>query len=91
MKGGVDKSYMASYVEYVPAQKEINFNGIYVNELRGLWYMQGDFMGGPYINYTLVDEQRNRVICLDGYVFAPKFDKREYLRELEALIKTITF
>lgn len=91
VKGGVDKSYMASYVEYVPAQKEINFNGIYVNELRGLWYMQGDFMGGPYINYTLVDEQRNRVICLDGYVFAPKFDKREYLRELEALIKTITF
>ncbi|PJA09196.1 MAG: hypothetical protein COX70_02225 [Flavobacteriales bacterium CG_4_10_14_0_2_um_filter_32_8] len=91
VKGGVEKSYMASYVEYVPAQKEINFNGIYANELRGLWYMQGDFMGGPYINYTLIDEQRNRVICLDGYVFAPKFDKREYLRELEALIKTITF
>jgi hypothetical protein len=89
--GGADKSYMASYAEYVPSQKEINLNGIYVNELRGLWYMEGDFMGGPYINYTLVDEQRNRVICIDGYVYAPKFDKREYLRELEALIKTITF
>ncbi len=91
VKGGVENSYMISYPEYVPVQKEISLNGVYVNELRGLWDMHGDFMAGPYINYTLVDEKRNRVICLDGYVYAPKFDKREYVRELEALIKTITF
>lgn len=89
--GGNDGSYMASYEEYVPAQKEISLNGVYVNELRGLWHMKGDFMGGPFINYTLVDEQKNRVVCIDGYVYAPKFDKREFLREQEALIKTITF
>ncbi len=91
VKGGPENSYMISYPEYLPVQAEINLNGIYVNELRGLWDMQGDFMAGPYINYTLVDEHRNRVICIDGYVYAPKFDKREYVRELEALIKTITF
>jgi hypothetical protein len=89
--GGNENSYMESYHEYIPAQKEISLNGVYVNELRGLWHMQGDFMGGPYVNYTLVDEQRNRVVCIDGYVYAPKFDKREILREQEALIKTITF
>jgi hypothetical protein len=89
--GGAENSYMVSFAEYPPKQKEINLNGIYVNELRGLWDMHGGFMAGPYINYTLVDEQRNRVICIDGYIYAPKFDKREYLRELEALIKTITF
>ena len=53
--------------------------------------MKNGFMGGPYINYSMVDEKRNRVICIDGYVYCPKFDKREYLREQEALIKTITF
>ena len=89
--GGNENSYMISYEEYVPAQKEISLNGVYVNELRGLWHMQGDFMGGPFINYTLVDEQRKRVISIDGYVYAPKFDKREFLREQEALIKTINF
>ena len=89
--GGNEGSYMVSYHEYVPNQKEISLNGIYVNELRGLWHMKGDFMGGPFINYTMVDEQKNRVICVDGYVYAPKFDKREFLREQEALIKTITF
>ncbi len=89
--GGNEGSYMTSYVEYVPSQKEVSLNGVYVNELRGLWHMQGGFMGGPFINYSLVDEQKNRVVCLDAYVYAPKFDKREFLREQEALIKTITF
>lgn len=84
-------SYMLSYEEYVPVQKEVSLNGIYVNELRGLWHMHRDFMGGPFINYSLVDEKNNRVICIDGYVYSPKFDKREFLREQEALIKTITF
>lgn len=91
IKGGAEGSYMASYEEYVPNQKEISLNGVYINELRGLWYMEGDFMGGPFINCSMIDEKHNRVICIDGYVYAPKFDKRELLREQEALIKTITF
>lgn len=91
VKGGAKGSFMVSYEEYVPIQREISLNGVYVNELRGLWQMEGDFMGGPFINYSMVDEKRNRVICVDGYVYAPKFDKRELLREQEALIKTITF
>ncbi len=91
VKGGAKGSYMESYEEYVPNQKEISLNGVYLNELRGLWQMKGDFMGGAFVNYSMVDEKRNRVICLDGYVYCPKFDKREYLREQEALIKTITF
>lgn len=75
---------MQSYAEFVPKEREISMNGLYAKELRGLWFIKGDFMGGPYVNYTFVDEKRNQVICIDGYVFAPKFDKREFLRELEA-------
>lgn len=91
VKGGAKGSYMESYEEYVPNQEEVSLNGVYLNELRGLWQMKGDFMGGAFVNYSMVDEKHNRVICLDGYVYCPKFDKREYLREQEALIKTITF
>jgi hypothetical protein len=91
ISGGNKGSYMESFKDYLPGQKEISLRGVYVNEIRGLWRMEGDFMGGPYINYSFVDEQRNRVVCIDGYVYAPKFDKREFLREQEAMIKTITF
>lgn len=93
ISGSIEGSFMQSFIGYVPNQREVNLNGndIYVNELRGHWQMEGDFMGGPYINCSMVDEKNNRVICIDGYVYAPKFDKREYLREQEALIKSINF
>jgi hypothetical protein len=89
--GGFEGSYMQTYLEYVPREKEINLKGIYVKELRGLWQMEGDFMGGPFISYSMVDEPNNRVITIDGYIFAPKFDKREFIRELEALALTVNF
>lgn len=89
--GGAEGSYMETFSEYLPREREINLKGIYAKELRGLWQMNGDFMGGPFISYTMVDEQKNRVITIDAYVYAPKFDKREYLRELEALALTVNF
>ncbi len=91
IKGGAENSYMTVYSEYTPDEKEINLKGIYVKELRGLWQMEGDFMGGPFISYSMVDEAKKRVITIDAYVYAPQFNKREYLRELEALALTINF
>jgi len=82
---------MVSYSEYTPVEREINLKGLYAKELRGLWQMEGAFMGGPYLSYSLVDEKNNRVITIDSYVYSPKFDKREYLREMEALALTINF
>ena len=89
VQGSAEGTYMATYEEYTPKQKEVNINSLYAKELRGLWRVEGDFMGGPFINYTMVDEKRNLVISMDGYVYAPRFDKREYLRELEALIRSV--
>ncbi len=89
--GGAEGSYMTTYEEYIPKEREINLKGNYAKELRGLWHVQGDFMGGPFVSYSMVDEHRNRVITIDGYVYAPKFDKREYLRELQALALTVSF
>lgn len=89
IQGTLDSSYMAVYREYNPVLREINFNNHYSKEYRGLWNMKNDFMGGPFLHYTMVDEKNNRVINLDAFVYAPKFSKREYLRELEAILKTV--
>lgn len=89
--GGAEGSYMETFSEYIPSEREINLKGIYAKELRGLWQMNGDFMGGPFVSYTMVNEKTNTVITIDGYVYAPKFDKREYLRELQAMALTVSF
>jgi hypothetical protein len=88
IQGTRDSAYMAVYEEYRAVTKEINLNGVYALEYRGLWNMVNDFMGGPFLHYTMVDEENNKVVELDAFVFAPKFNKREYLRELEAILKT---
>ena len=88
IQGARDSSFMVVYEEYTPGRKEINLNGLYAVEYRGLWNMKNDFMGGPFLHYSFIDEKNNRVINLDGFVYAPKFNKREYLRELEAIMKT---
>lgn len=85
VQGPVENSYMSTYEEFDPVEREINTGKRYIKELRGLWNMKGAFMGGPFVNYSFVDKTGTNIISADIYVFAPKFDKREYLRELEAI------
>lgn len=87
--GPSDSSYMAvSYKVYQPVSKVIDFNGNYCVETRGLWYVENDFMGGPFVNYSFVDKTTNKVISLDGYVYAPRDNKRDMLRSIEAILRT---
>lgn len=85
--GPTDESFQKISDEYIPVQsRRINFNGYYATELRGLWDLENDFMGGPFLSYTFVDESQNRLITIDGFMYAPKQKKAVMLRELEAIL-----
>jgi hypothetical protein len=87
--GTFEGTYMTTYPDIPPVFNQISFNGSYAIEARGLWRIKNDYMGGPFINITFVDEAKGRLIILDGFVYAPKFDKRDYLRQVEALMYSI--
>lgn len=74
---------------YEPVGKSSSIGSQYAFELRGLWKMENYFMGGPFISYTFLDKKRNRVVTVEGYLYAPQFQKREYLREVEAMAKSV--
>lgn len=87
---GGENKHMATELEFYPPEgklMEINGNSVWYST--GLWNMVNDFMGGPFVNIMVLDEKRQRIIGIDGYVFAPKFNKREYIREMEAMVKSI--
>lgn len=86
--GSLDNSYVTTTTIFPPQFERINFNGKFAVETRGLWETKGDFMGGPFVQYTLVDESRNRFIGLEGFVYHPSKDKRDLLMQMEAIIKT---
>ncbi|MDL2308846.1 DUF4837 family protein [Bacteroidales bacterium OttesenSCG-928-B11] len=58
-------------------------------EMRGLWESVNDNMGGPFYNFTFTDSGTGNAISIDGFVYAPEESKREYLREVEAIVKSV--
>ena len=79
------------YVTFEPQRNEIEINGRKWIELRGLWDVENDFMGGPFVSYTTLDERTNRLVTLDCYVYSPKYGKRNFLRALEHLVYVVSF
>ncbi len=75
---------------------QVNFNGRYAIEFRGLWHMVGEEngrkfpfgMGGPFVTYAFYDEPSKRLYLIDGMVFAPNFSKREFMRQMEVIAYT---
>ncbi len=65
---------------------QVNFNNRFAMELRGLWKTNTNTMGGPFISYGLVDEQRQMIYYIEGFCFSPGKDQRETIRELEAIL-----
>jgi hypothetical protein len=86
--GQREGSYLKVFAEYPTHEKAINLKNNYTKELRGLWHLQSDFMGGPFVSYTTVNPLNNKIITIVSFLFAPQFDKREYLREMEAIMQT---
>lgn len=89
--GPTPGSYMTTETELPQDFNILTFNGNYASEMRGLWRLEGDFMGGPFISLSVLDASRRRIITIEGNVYAPKNDKRNYLRQLEAMIYSMEF
>ncbi len=87
--GPTDNSYMAVEAEMTPYRREIPVNDLDIIELRSLWKVENDYMGGPFISFSFIDEDQNKIINIDGFVYAPQFDKRDYLRQVEAILNSV--
>ena len=75
---------------FSPYVKETKLLGFDAFETRGTWEVKNKFMAGPFINYTIKDTINNRLLVLEGFVFAPSINKRDYLFDLEAIIKSVS-
>ena len=65
-----------------------DLNGHYTIEMRGIWEMENDFMGGPFNAFVMVDETRGNLILLNGFVYAPGELKRNLLQKLTHVMET---
>lgn len=88
--GPSEGSYMKTSEVMLPEVSQINLNGRIWFMSQGFWDVANDFMGGPFTSYSTVNATTREVITIDTYVFSPKYDKRNYVRQLQSIAKTAT-
>jgi hypothetical protein len=88
VRGTYEDSFVKVDTRRPITSENISFLDRFGYETRALWHMTGDAMGGPLLNYSFYDEDQRRIYMIDGMVFAPQFNKREFLRQIEAIAHT---
>lgn len=89
--GPVEGSYMQIEKRLDVSYKRFLTNNNFTVELRGLWATENYAMGGSFVAIAIPEVQRNRITVLLGFVYAPKLSKRNYQRQLEAIMSSIRF
>ena len=84
--GMFENTYMTIAPVITPSVKYMKYKGIDFAEIRGLWEVHNDYMGGPFVAHAFYSEDGKEIIVLEAFVFAPKYDKRQYLRQVESIL-----
>ncbi len=87
--GPVKNSYMQTEPKFTPQIASTTINDKTALETRGIWDVKNDFMAGTFVNYCIDDPKNNRHLVIEGFVYAPQAQKRDYMFELEAIAKSV--
>lgn len=92
LPGAFPGSYMQTEKKYFQVnidKSKIDGRDCFV--MRGLWKMQGDKMGGPFVAYFIKDEIKGGYVVVEGFVYSPESKKKVYMHILESSINTVKF
>ena len=88
-EGTLPGSYMTTEMIIPPTISNTEISGMYAVETRGLWRMEGDFMGGPFLSYCIYDEKNERILTVEAMIYGPQAKKRNIILEMEAMMRSI--
>lgn len=77
--------YMATDTMFVDVY-DTEFRQRYMQVAKGLWQMENDMMGGPFVSHQMVDEKNGKVIVVEAFIYAPNKKKGDLMRKLEAAL-----
>jgi len=89
--GPYENTYMITEKAFAPYVFPAEIGGKKAAEVKGVWEIHGYPMAGPFLTYIINDKENDRKMIIEGFTFAPSEAKRDYMFELEAILKTIKF
>ena len=84
--GMFENTYMMTSEFARPSIEYLKYKGRDFAELRGFWEVYNDYMGGPFVAHAFYSKDGKDMIFMEGFVYAPKYDKRLYLRQVESIL-----
>ena len=84
--GMFENTYMTTAEYITPTVEFIKYRGREFAQTRGYWEVYNDFMGGPFVSHSFYSPAGSDIIVLEAFVYAPRYDKRQYLRQVESIL-----
>lgn len=84
--GMFENTYMTTSEAFEPQLEYLKYKGRAYAQVRGYWEVENDFMGGPFVSHSFYSNDGEYVIVTEAFVYAPRFDKRQYLRQVESIL-----
>ena len=84
--GMFENTYMTTAEYITPTVEFIKFKGREFAQTRGYWEVYNDYMGGPFVSHSFYSPDGSEIIVLEAFVYAPRYDKRQYLRQVESIL-----
>ena len=91
--GPSEGSFMSTETEFVPPLVTVvrDFPAGYTVEMRGMWRVENDFMGGPFVSYTFANSRTGDLVTIEGFYYEPNQKKRNQLLQLASIAYSLKF
>ncbi|MBK8502745.1 MAG: DUF4837 family protein [Saprospiraceae bacterium] len=85
----IEGSYMRTNPIDLPVYTQsVRMGEAYAVEARGIWEMVGDFLGGPFVSYLILNETKSELIYIEAFILAPGERKRNQMLYLEHILSS---
>ncbi len=88
IRGTREESFVTTEYRRPVTTDTLRIDGDRAYETLGTWRMTNDAMGGPFANMVIYDEETDRLFILEFGQFAPKYDKRRFVQQFRAMLRT---
>lgn len=88
IQGSTPGSFMQTNDVDLPVltyNKELD--GHFTVEMRGVWEMTEDYLGGPFVSYAVV--RNDSILMIDCFIYAPGKVKRDLVQQLEHVVSSL--
>lgn len=89
--GMFEGTYMTTSDFIEPTVSYMKYKKIAFAQTRGYWEVHNDYMGGPFVSHSMYSPDGEEILVLDAFLYAPKYDKRQYLRQVESLLYSFSW